>query len=74
MTITNNINNANEFKNNLGLKQLHEGTSDPRCGRQLKERGRKSLVELRAKTGKKEDQRKINEILKIRKGKIFPIE
>ena len=73
-TLTSNITNANELRDRLGLEQTQEGILALRCDKQTKKRGKKSLAEIRLKTGKKEDQSKISEILKVGKGKNLPTE
>ena len=49
-----------------------EGRTSPNCGKPKGKRGRKSLKELREFEGLAREQRKIDEILNMGKGKDLP--
>ena len=61
-----------ENQQELGLYMNQEGLSSPIFGKIKGKRGRKTLKELREIEGLSREQRKIDELLKMGKGKCLP--
>ena len=60
------------FQQELGIEMNQEGLTSPKYGKPKGKRGRRSLKNLREVEGLAREQRKIDEILNIGKGKCLP--
>ena len=60
------------FQQELGIEMNQEGLTSPKYGKPKRKRGRKSLKDLREIEGLAREQRKIDELLNIGKGKCLP--
>ena len=60
------------YHQEFGILMNQEGLTSPRYGKLKRKRGRKSLKELRESEGLAREQKKIDELLKMGKGKCLP--
>ena len=67
-----NVHNASRNLDNLGIIENMEGVNYEKCGKQSKKCGRKTLAELRTVIGMVANNKNINEILNVGKGKSLP--